>query len=265
MKKTHLLTPLIALGLLVDPGIAIAPETSHAGPVPGLGATEVTQILNNVQLVGIQSSAVAQLAQQVQMQINQVTQIMHLLNQYNNMVQNTLNLPNHIWGNITPLFNSLAQTVQQGQALSYALANVDNTLRARFGTFSTFSQSPLSSAQFSNKYADWSETNQDTIAGAMRAANLQYNDFSNEQSRLAAIQSMSQSSDGVNKSIQVANQIAVEQVQQMQKLRQLSMSQMQMTAAFQARYVAVEDAQKAARDKFFTSKQGVIQGDGKGW
>lgn len=262
--RSLLLTSTLALAFTLDPGVTTAPEPAMAGSVGGFGgSTEITQLLNNTQLVGIQSANLSQLTQQVQMVANQITQIQHLLNQYNNMVQNTMNLPNHLWGNIASTLNSLASAVSQGQALAYSVSNIDSVIRNRFGNYSVYKTSPLNSAKFSAKYDQWSTTNQDSIAGAMKAAELQYQDFANESTRLAAIQGMSESSDGIHKAIQVGNQIAVEQAQQMMKLRQLMMSQMQMTASFGSRYTAIEDNQQAKRDDYFKTATRPTLNDGQ--
>ena len=69
---------------------------AHAGAVTG-NATEWTQLLNNAELVGL----TGQSAEQIQNQITQITQlseqIQNQLRIYENMLQNTLQLPDHVW------------------------------------------------------------------------------------------------------------------------------------------------------------------------
>lgn len=64
------------------------------------GATEYTQMLNNGELI----SLVGKSAEQVNNQITQITQlaeqIQNQLKIYTNMLQNTAQLPSHIWGQI---------------------------------------------------------------------------------------------------------------------------------------------------------------------
>lgn len=65
-------------------------------------ATEFTQLLNKSELVGL----VGQSAEQIQNQVTQITQLAEQIqNQikikiYKNMLQNTLQLPGHIWGQV---------------------------------------------------------------------------------------------------------------------------------------------------------------------
>src|SRR5690606_16929127 len=76
---------------LINPGPAVA------GAVTG-NATEWTQLLNNAELVGL----TGQSAEQIQNQLTQIgqlaEQIQNQIRIYENMLQNTLQLPNHIWG-----------------------------------------------------------------------------------------------------------------------------------------------------------------------
>ncbi|TIM59431.1 MAG: conjugal transfer protein TrbJ, partial [Mesorhizobium sp.] len=80
-------------------GTAVAPPVAHAGGVTGQ-ATEWTQLANNAELV----SLVGKSAEQVNNQIKQITQlaeqIQNQLNIYNNLLQNTAQLPGHIWGQV---------------------------------------------------------------------------------------------------------------------------------------------------------------------
>ena len=83
---------MIAAVLLLTP----SPMPAVAGGVTGQ-ATEWTQLANNAELI----SLVGKSAEQVNNQITQISQlaeqIQNQLKIYQNMLQNTAQLPNHIW------------------------------------------------------------------------------------------------------------------------------------------------------------------------
>jgi type IV secretion system protein TrbJ len=80
-------------------GLATAPTTSLAsGAVTG--ATEMTQLLNNGELITMVGKSSEQITNQIT-QISQLAQqIQNQLNIYQNMLQNTAQLPSHIWGQV---------------------------------------------------------------------------------------------------------------------------------------------------------------------
>ena len=85
----------------------------HAGGVTGQ-ATEWTQLANNSELI----SLVGKSTEQVNNQIRQITQlaeqIQNQLKIYQNMLQNTAQLPNHVWGQVEGDLNRLRSIVGQG-------------------------------------------------------------------------------------------------------------------------------------------------------
>jgi type IV secretion system protein TrbJ len=203
-----------------------------AGSVAGFGgSTEITQILNNIQLV-------ESYIQQVQSYATQIQQWQMQIQQYQNMVQNTLALPSQIWGNVQNDLMGLANVVRQGQALAYSASNIGTQFTNTFKGF----QYP---AGFNHKtsYTQWNKTTMDTLKGALEAAGLQSQQFATEESVLTQLRGMSSSATGQVQAIQAGSQIAEQQVQQLQKLRQLMMTQM--TA--QNTYLAAQENKEATR------------------
>lgn len=152
------------------------PVTAQAGGVTGQ-ATEWTQLANNAELV----SLVGKSAEQVNNQITQISQlaeqIQNQLNIYNNLLQNTAQLPNHIWGQVERDLKSLQNVVAQGQGVAFSMGNIDDVLKQRFQSFSEMKSNLPAGASFSTTYQNWSDTNRDTIAGTLKAANLTADQF----------------------------------------------------------------------------------------
>src|SRR5271163_4181171 len=93
------------------------PASAHAG-VPGVFATEYTQLLNYAELVG-------QLEKQAMMVENQLTQIA-------DMAKNGLTITDQLFGTVGSDIAELRQVVNTGQALSYTMSNMDGAFKARF-------------------------------------------------------------------------------------------------------------------------------------
>ncbi len=205
------------------------PAAFAGGGVPGVpvGATEITQIANNVELV----ASVAKQAQQVS---NQLLQIQNQIQAYKNMVTNTLNIPNQIWAQADGLLNQLVGIVNQGQALAFSATNINDLFKQKYPGYTP-------PQDFGAAYQNITDTTLDSVRGALNAANLQSKDFTSEESALNAIAAQSQSAQGRMQAIQAGNSIAMAQVQQMRKMRALQMAQMQAQSA----YISGQAQQKA--------------------
>jgi P-type conjugative transfer protein TrbJ len=228
-------------------------SNTQAG-VGGLGgATEWTQILNNTELVSLVGSS----AEQVQNQVTQITQlaeqIQNQLRIYENMLQNTLTLPDHIWGQVQSDLMRLQSLVNQGQGIAFSMGNVDDVLRQRFKSFADFKSGLANGQTFSSSYQDWSDTNRDTIASTLRAAGLTAEQFSSEEATMSQLRSMSESSVGQMQALQVGHEIAAQQVAQAQKLRGLVSQQVAMMGTWYQSAQAAKDLAQNRREEFFNS------------
>jgi P-type conjugative transfer protein TrbJ len=235
------------------------PAAVHAGGVTGQ-ATEWTQLANNAELVGL----VGKSAEQVNNQIKQITQlaeqIQNQINIYKNMLQNTAQLPNHIWGQVENDLNKLRSIAAHGQGVAFSMGNIDDVLKQRFQSFADMKTKLPDGQGFSSTYQSWSDTNRDTIAGTLKAANLTAEQFSSEESTMSSLRSMSESADGQMKALQVGHQIATQQVAQMQKLRGLVSQQTTMMGTWFQSEQAQEDLAQARREKFFNAPTNDIRG-----
>ena len=226
---------------------------TEAGGGGFFGATEFTQILNNGELVGL----VGQSAEQIQNQVTQITQlaeqIQNQLRIYENMLQNTLTLPSHVWGQVESDLMQLQSLVQQGQSIAFSMGNADDVLRQRFESFADFKSGLTNGQTFSSSYQDWSDTNRDTIGATLRAAGLTADQFSSEESTMDQLRSMSQSSVGQMQALQVGHEIAAQQVAQAQKLRGLVSQQVTMMGTWYQSEQAAKDLAQNRREEFFNA------------
>jgi P-type conjugative transfer protein TrbJ len=231
------------LALVLAAGLAVpGARTGNAGVLGGF-ATEWTQLANNLQLV----NSYIRLGDQLQQEIRMVL----------DMTKNSQVLPSQVFGPISTDIAQLASIVQGGRALAYSMANLDAEFRTRFRGWG------YNSRTWYTDYRNWSQTSLDTTLGTLRAAGLQGQQLQSEQAVLDRLRIMAQSSDGRMQALQVANQIAEQQVQQIMKLRQLMLVDLQSKQAFQAAQMQKQASTEAASEQFFTF--GGRSGDGRGY
>jgi len=231
--------------------IAAAPP-ADAGTATG-AATEWTQIANNSELIKLLESSGTQVQNQIT-QIDQLAQqIQNQLNMYQNMLQNTAQLPAHIWGQVEHDLDQLRDIVDQGQGIAFSMGNADDVLHQRFQSYADLKANLPNDASFSSSYQTWSDTNRETIAGTLKAASLTADQFDTEEGTMKQLRTMSENADGQMKALQVGHQIAAQQVDQMQKLRGLVSQQMTMMGTWLQSKQTDEDLAQARREEFFKS------------
>jgi type IV secretion system protein TrbJ len=240
------------LGIVFVIGLLLVVRAPACLQAQGFGlfggfATEVTQVRNHAQLL-------------VQY-IRQGLQLQEALRQTADMVRNTRTLNAQVFASIIQDINQLANIVQGGRALAYSMADLNAQFRSRFPGYGY-----IAGGYFDN-YREWSQTSLDTTFATLRAAGLQGQQLQNEQSVLAAVRAMAQGAGGRMEALQVANQIAEQQVQQLMKLRELMLVDLQSKQAYQAALVQKEASTEAAVEKFFryarqTSSKNTFQ---SGW
>jgi len=207
------------------------PEHAEAGAF----ATEVTQLLNHAQLV---------LAY-----IRQGTQLANELNMYADMLKNSTRLSSHTFGAITADINALASIVQGGRALAYSLGNLDARFRATYPGYG------LTSANYYSSYQNWSQTSLDTTLGVLRAAGLQGQQLSSEQATISALRGSIAGTVGRLEALHALGDVSEQQVEQLQKLRELMIADMSSKQAYQATIIQKDAAGEAASQWFFTAAQ----------
>nr|WP_280971493.1 P-type conjugative transfer protein TrbJ [Cupriavidus gilardii]WDE72635.1 hypothetical protein [Cupriavidus gilardii] len=183
---------------------------AHAGAIAG--ATEPTQILNNLELV-------VSTAQQAQMVAADL--------------QNLKSLATSNWGQAQADLMKLAQIVQTGMGISYSMENIDAAFQERYPGYKEW----RGQMNFGQLQKEWGASTLSSVRAALRAAGLQAEQFTSERAAIQQIQSMSAGSVGALQAIQAGTQIASATVDQLQKLRQLTMLQIQT----QSNYVATKE------------------------
>ncbi|MGH7856480.1 MAG: P-type conjugative transfer protein TrbJ [Candidatus Binatia bacterium] len=186
--------------------LAVPPQRSGAAGIPVIDVTNLTQ--NTITALEV-----------VEAVLQRVTIIQQLFDQLENMTQNTENFPAGVWDSqALPRLLELGDIIQQGDAVAYRMADIDGAFRSRWPGY-------VPPEDFNASYDLWTRSALDTIRGVLRSTQLQADDFLSEETRLEALQALSDTSVGRMQAIQAGNMIAAEELQQLRKLRQLMMAQ----------------------------------------
>lgn len=212
--------------LLVGMALLFGQGGVQAGSVGGVGgATEITQIANNLQL--IQSYE-----QQVAAYVRQGVQVQ---NELRNLISNPTSALGSDVGN---MINTIGQIWNGGQSIGYNLAQIDRNFARTF-------KSPTA-GNYARLFTSWHQTNTDTLQSALRTIGTQRDQYASSQAALTELYNRSQATNGNLDSLQTLSQINIRQIQQLQSLQELMASQAQAEATYMATQTAKE--QKGLED-----------------
>src|SRR5213080_5125640 len=225
-------TTLRSLGPGVAPLALALVLALAATPAVTLGQLPVIDAANLIQTTLTALKTIESVINEVEMIANQVRQI-------ENMIQNTRNYGRGIFDTeALPRLVRLGQVIDQEQAIAYSMANIDGLFRQRYPAYRPVTD-------WSREYDTWTRTTLDTLRGTLSSVRLHAGDFATEQVRIQALQAMSDSAEGRMQALQLGNMMAGEQLQQLVKLRQLLMSQINAQNVYMATQTNRE-AQRAA-------------------
>lgn len=204
-------------------------------------------------------SQALQYAKEVETAATTAQQLETQIQQYENMVQQGLSLPQSMFSQLTSNLSQIQSLYNQSTALAGNLTNFDSNFAAKFPGYNTYltntGQNPGYVQSF---YNQWTQNGLDSNKTAMSVGGANINEIPSEDSTLSSLVNQSQSAAGRLQAIQAGNQIAAQQVQQMQKLRELVNAQIQNEGTYYAQHI-----QQQAIDNAFTQtyQSGVVAND----
>lgn len=199
MKKTFLFILLL---------IVTFSPLAHAGAVAG-GASEWTQILNYSELYNQTNQSMSQLQ-------TQISQLANLQQQVS--AGRILD-----WGQAKQLIAATAGTIRQSQSIGYDAAGMAARWSLLYPDFNN-----RSGTNYLKQYAGWSKETNSAIKIALTANGQQVQNFQNDEVTRASLERLSAEANGSQSQIaavNATNQIAMGQYDEMQKLRQIQVSQ----------------------------------------
>lgn len=175
--------------------IAISAHASAGSMVAG--ALEPTQLLNMAELVAIYAADVEQLTQQIKM--------------YQDMVQNTAQLPLQAWSSIEGDLIKLVDTISGINGVVNAQAGALEAAKRQFGDGGLLDD-------YQNRLRNWSQGLTNQAGAALESIGMNINQFGSRQQALRQIQMATQTSQGRMQVLQAGNQIAGLMVNEIQSL-----------------------------------------------
>lgn len=190
--------------------------------------------------------------EQVNTALNTAEQLQTQIQQYQNMVSQGTSLPNSMFGSIAADLKNVANIYNRSQGLGRQIQDMDSKFNTAFPGFESYLNQAANLAQAPNRdrYEKWSVQGRDNVKTAMKAADLNTGAFESEDAQLARMVSRSQSAEGRMQAIQAGNEIASQNVQQLQKLRDLLATQINMQGNYMAQQVDRKAAGEATEQQF---------------
>lgn len=211
-----------------------------------------------------------QYVEEVNTALTSAEQLSTQISQYNNMVTQGISLPNSMYGSIAADLKSVANIYTRSQALGRNIQNMDSQFNTQFPSWQNYLNEAANSAQYPasqtmpDRYEKWSEQGRDNVKTAMESANMNTSTFESENAQLDRMMARSQSSAGRMQAIQAGNEISAQNVQQLQKLRDLLATQVNMQGNYMAQQQNRADLDDALRQQ---RRSATIQqtGENKGY
>lgn len=188
-----------------------------------------------------------QYAKDVETALNTAQQLSTQIQQYQNMVRQGVQLPNRIFSQITGDLQKVVSIYNDAKSLGRDIASFDEKFKANFKDYDEWLKEGSFTAKASaDRYMSWSKQGRDNARTAMHAAGINVSSFAEENTTLDQIVARSQSATGRMQAIQAGNEIAAQNVQQLQKLRDLMATQI----TLQGNYMAQLQERQAVDDAF---------------
>lgn len=237
----------------------ISSQPVHAGGIPVIDVTNVMQTtisaINNVQ--------------SVQKQIEQYTT---QLQQYQNMLQNTLAPAAYVWDQVNGTINKLLQAQDMLNYYKNQAGNIDAYL-SRYQDVAYYRASPCFTATgctdarrqaLADAQVNGSEAQKRANDAVLKGVDQQQQTLITDAANLRSLQAQASSAQGQMQAIQAANQLASAQTNQLLQLRGLLVAQ-QAAAATRAQIVADREAQQAAAGVQLRDGSNITHSAPKSW
>jgi P-type conjugative transfer protein TrbJ len=220
-------------------GVSLAVLTGLTAPRPA--QAQLATVCVNCSTVVTQ---LLQYAKEAQSMVTQLQQYQLQLQQYINMVTNTIAIPQELW-------STVQGDIMQVQALSNAaslLSGNSSSLISRLQSASTYvnqvGNQVTNLASIPNQIIGYQQTIGNNLSTMGKALGLQQGQEANNASLLVALQQHSQSAAGQMQAIQAGNELAHQQATQLMQIQATLMN----TAQMQATQMAVDADRQAVFD-----------------
>lgn len=231
----------VLAGLLASP-------PALAGPGGGLGgATEWTQLANNIELGTIAGLEARILSTGTEQLLTEIEQLATQIRAYEVMLRNIKSLPDqYLRAAMGPVLR-LREIGAEAKAIVQAGKSLDGFLRSELITDPLFERGGLERADVAARYDDWQARWQASLENGLGAAGATLADVESEAELIDLVSARFGSEAGQMQVLQGANQIAASLARQMNGLRAITATQAEQTGIAWARVLADMDREEALR------------------
>ena len=221
--------------LLLSPsvfGYIVYDPTNYAQNMINTGLNHITAV--KTALIALKE--ISMLSQQIQMVKNQITNLSNL---------NVLH-----WSNSKDALNGLNNALNQGQAITYSEGNIDDRFRKLYPGYTANIQ-----GDYQAQDKELIQTNQDTMRGVMDHLHASMEQQQQESDNIGELKAQAQNVRGNVQALQLGNEIATEQVAQLQKIHQTEMAKTNAETAYYAMKTQQDAASKVSIEKVINNAQ----------
>ena len=163
-------------------------------------------------------------------------------------------------------FMRILEEMTRGEAIGIYVSEVDDMFANKYKGWEVYKDEVYNTGMFMDKYAEWSVINRDTVKAALKTIGIQASEVTSEKDLMLKLKQKSSTAEGNMQVLQVSNELSSVGVGQMQKMRQLLMTQTQMQAAFYASEQDEKDllnaqAQAATMREYVDGKKPIMGND----
>lgn len=207
---------------------------------------------------------IEEFARQLMQYAKQIQQYELQIEQYQNMVKNTRSIPRAFFDQALQGIRNVEVTLRQGTNVLYTMRNLDNEFRRLYPDFRSVFDSVeyLDRATSMNNYARRSAEAYDLARTALLAARDHSDGLLEEQDLLDSIGHQVTGADGNLDALQAAGQYAQHSAQQLMKMRQIALMQVQLQADYLANEQRESDLRRAQIDHWLTERPADAQRTG---
>ena len=212
-------------------------SVAFAGGGSSGGALESTQLANKAQLIDQVKNGIEQIG-------NQITQITNQITMIQDMIHNTMNFGNELFAPIAEIYSEIQDVMNQTMGIVYTMSNFDEELKNSFKSYSDLQNLFVQGGgqSFNEEFRNIQEKQRETVRTTIEALGVSGRQIETDADFLKELQQNASTAEGRNEILDVANQFAAFQADQIMKIRQAITNFTIMSATVTEAEMAKEDA-----------------------
>ncbi|MEY2340951.1 conjugal transfer protein TrbJ [Acidithiobacillus sp. IBUN Pt1247-S3] len=238
MKQTPLVKRSIVVVMLTLVPLA---------PLPALASGEIAGATFPEQIVQ-EITATSQLARQAQ-------EVETQIEQYQNMVQNMVNIPSSLMGQMQGSFDQLINLANQAQSLSTQAQNIASQSQ----NLNTNAASSSEMENYIQNYQQISQNLSSSIDNALQQANLNPSNYATVAQAQQAVSQALQNPGSRNALLQAGAEVGQSELTQLAQLQQTVSAQTSLQASIAKTHLAAQNAQNEATQQLNNDLNGTGQ------